>query len=91
MPLGVDLRPGLGLAIGKGAKTMAIPYTICVPAGCMVTTGLGSAIVDKIKGADEMIIAYKTPGPGKAVGLKVSTKGFSQAVDALMKAKKTKG
>jgi invasion protein IalB len=91
MPLGVDLRPGLGMAIGKGAKTMAIPYSLCVPAGCLVTTGLGSGIVDKIKTADQIIIAYKTPGPGKAVGLKVSTKGFGQAVDALMKAKKTKG
>jgi len=90
MPLGVDLRAGLGMAIGKGGKTSVIPYNVCVPAGCLATTGLVGEIVDKIKAADGVIIAYRTPGPGKAIGLKVSTKGFDQAVDALMKAKKAK-
>ena len=90
MPMGVDLRAGLGMAIGKGGKTSVIPYSVCVPAGCLATIGLAGGIVDKIKTADGVIIAYRTPGPGKASGLKISTKGFDQAVDALMKAKKAK-
>ncbi len=88
MPIGVDLRAGLGMAIGKGGKTSVIPYSVCVPSGCLANTGLVGEIVDKIKAADQVIIAYRTPGPGKATGLKVSTKGFAAAVDALMKAKK---
>lgn len=90
MPLGVDLRAGIGMAIGKGGKTSVIPYTVCVPAGCLAATGLAGEIVDKIKTADGVIIAYRAPGPGKASGLKISTKGFDQAVDALMKAKKAR-
>jgi invasion protein IalB len=88
MPLGVDLRPGLGVAVGKDGKPVSFPYNICLPSGCIATTGLGAGIAGKIRTADNMTIVYKAPGSGKPVGVKLSTKGLGQAYDALIKAKK---
>lgn len=86
-PLGVDLRSGMTMVIGSQGKVVRIPYSVCIPVGCAATFGLAADATDKIKGSDGVTISFKGQGAPKPVGLKLSTKGFSSAFDALLKAK----
>jgi invasion protein IalB len=85
VPLGIELRPGLAMMVGKGSKQLSIPYDVCTQMGCIANVAVAADIVDKIKGADGVMLGFRAPGAKPSV-LKVSTSGFGAAFDSLQKA-----
>jgi invasion protein IalB len=82
-PLGTLLPPGMAIKIDDG-KDIKVPFLLCLEGGCIVELAFEPDIVSKMKAGKAMLVAYKTPD-GKSNTVKVSLKGFSEAVEALGK------
>lgn len=80
-PLGTLLTAGMVIKIDDG-KQIKVPYLQCLPGGCLVDLVFDDAMMDKMKKGKIMFVAYRLPN-GKDSTLKVSLKGFAQALDAL--------
>jgi invasion protein IalB len=80
-PLGTVLTPGMAIKIDDG-KDIKIPYTQCLPGGCMVDVIFDQDMLGKLKAGKSLFVAYRLPN-GKDNTLKVSLKGFATAVDAM--------
>lgn len=88
VPLGVFLRPGLGLKI-DGGEPIWIPYERCTPLGCIAAAPLEQPmedqqkLVDRFKrGAKLEIIVFDNKGP-VAVPEPISLNGFTKGFSAL--------
>jgi invasion protein IalB len=80
-PLGIALAPGLALKVDDG-KDLKVPYTQCLPGGCMVDMVFDQAMLDKMKAGKSLFVAYRLPN-GKDSTLQVSLKGLVPALDAM--------
>jgi invasion protein IalB len=80
-PLGTALTPGMAIKIDDG-KDIKVPYTQCLPVGCLVDMVFDAAMLDKIRTGKILFVAYRGPD-GKDSTLKVSLKGLAPALDAL--------
>jgi invasion protein IalB len=82
LPLGVDLRSGIELAIDGGAPKR-LPFTICLADGCRAHVPLDDALLAAFKRGLEGSVAFRRPTDGRAVKVPFSLKGFTAAVGAL--------
>lgn len=87
-PLGTLLTAGMAIKIDDG-KQIKVPYLQCLPGGCLVDLVFDDEMMEKMKKGKVMFVAYRLPN-GKDSTLKVSLKGFAQALDALAQTQ-TKG
>jgi invasion protein IalB len=86
-PMGTILTPGMAIKVDAG-KEITAPYWQCRPkVGCLVDLAFDKAMVNKLKEGKAMMVAYRAPD-GKTSTVKVSLKGFSQALDAMTQSTK---
>lgn len=80
VPLGVNLRAGLGLAVDQ-AQIAQVPYTFCDPAGCNAILQLDSEKVAAMKKGKELEVGVFLVD--NQVVMPASLSGISKALDAL--------
>ncbi len=84
-PLGVNLASKLSFGIDDN-KPIAIPYKTCEPSGCTVLVTGSDDFISKIKNGKTMHFAYQgAQGNAKPFKIDVTTKGFANAYEALLK------
>ena len=82
LPLGVDLRSGVEVAIDGGAPKR-LPFTICLADGCRAHMPLDAATLAAFKRGLEGSVAFRRPTEQRGVKVPFSLKGFTAAVSAL--------
>lgn len=79
VPLGVDLRGGLGFAVDH-KQVAHIPYAVCDPVGCNAIFPLTSEISAKMKKGSKFQVAMLV---NKEMAVEGSLSGFTNALKAL--------
>lgn len=80
VPLGVDLRAGLGLAVDK--KEIAnVPYVFCDPDGCNAIVPLNGKLLGKIKKGKKMQVGILLVN--QKIVFSASLSGITKAVGSL--------
>jgi invasion protein IalB len=82
LPLGVDLRSGIELAI-DGGTPKRLPFTICLADGCRSHVPLDGELLADFKRGLEGSITFRRPTDRRGVKVPFSLKGFTAAVGAL--------
>ena len=82
LPLGVDLRSGVEVAI-DGGEPKRLPFTICLADGCRAHMPLDAATLAAFKRGLEGSVAFRRPTEQRGVKVPFSLKGFTAAVSAL--------
>ena len=83
-PLGSLLPPGAALMM-EGVEPLKLTYFLCANEGCTtVATPLPPALVEAMKKGEQAVVRVAAPNQ-QVVGLPLSLKGFSKALDALKK------
>ena len=82
LPLGVDLRSGIELAIDGGAPKR-LPFTICLADGCRAHIPMDATLLAAFKRGLEGSVAFRRPTESRGVKVPFSLKGFTAAVGAL--------
>lgn len=80
VPLGVNLRAGLGVAVDR-KEIAQVPYTDCDPAGCNAVVLLENKLQDKIKKGDRLQIGILYHA--EEIVLSASLSGISKALGSL--------
>lgn len=84
VPLGSLLPPGAALMM-DGVEPIKLTYFLCANEGCTtVATPLMPAMVDAMKKGENAVIRVAAPNK-QVIGLPLSLKGFSKALEALKK------
>lgn len=85
VPGAVSITPGVTLAVVAGDPSINLIYKFCVPSICTAEGELGEGQMHKFRGQSQTgHLAFSDPS-GKEIDVKVSFKGFDQALDALFK------
>lgn len=80
VPLGVNLRAGLGLAVDK-KEVAQVPYTVCDPAGCNAIVPLNDELLTKIKRGKKMQIGMLLVN--QEIVFSASLSGITKAIESL--------
>jgi len=81
VPLGVMLRPGLGVRLGAD-PVKSYPYATCSAEGCMVVTPFDQKLKDSLLAAQDAALVVATPQDRSGVEVPFSMKGFVEAYKA---------
>jgi invasion protein IalB len=77
-PLGVDLRPGIVVAVDDGNQ-QKYPYTTCVNQSCSSLILMTGEQLSMFKKGNVLKVGFKTFESDKTVVLEASLKGFTKA------------
>lgn len=83
VPLGVDLRPGLGIQVDNNAVG-TMPYITCNANGCAAIANVDDAFWQQLRGGLKAKVAIRGFGQTENTLLEISLKGFTAASNALM-------
>ena len=81
LPFGLRLADGLTLQIDDGPASQPLPFSTCLPAGCIVQVSFDAATVKALRAAAAVKLVAKAHDGGGDVLLGLSLKGFSAAHD----------
>jgi invasion protein IalB len=81
VPIGVRLRPGLGLQI-DGGKAQNFPFERCRPSSCQAEVVLDDALLKSLKSGLVGNLTFQD-GSGRELKIAFSLKGFTAAFEAL--------
>lgn len=81
VPLGVLLRPGLGLRLG-GEPVKNFAYATCTADGCVAVTPLDAKLLETLRSSQDGTLILSTPQDRSGVEISFSMKGFVKAHNA---------
>jgi invasion protein IalB len=81
LPFGLRLADGVSLQVDDGPMSKPLPFSTCLPAGCVVQIGFDAATVKGLRAAGALKLLAKAHDGGQNVRLDVSLKGFAAAQD----------
>lgn len=81
VPLGVLLRPGLGIRLG-GEPVKTFPYATCTAEGCVITTPIDAKLRDTLLASQDATLVIATPQDRSGVEFTFPMKGFVTAYNA---------
>lgn len=84
LPFGLALTQGASLKLDEAALGPALPFSTCVPAGCLVPVAFDAATVGKLKTGTAINITASPFGNPQPTAFKVSLKGFGGALARLV-------
>jgi invasion protein IalB len=79
LPFGLALAAGVKLALDDKALGQTIPFSTCVPDGCLVPVSFPTVATDAIKNAKALTITATPSGNAEPVTFAVSLEGFTAA------------
>lgn len=83
LPFGLALAPGVTVQIDDGAPLPALPFQVCLPAGCIVQFRFEGDTLAKLKTGKQVKINAKAFEGGQAIVLTVSLNGFATGLTRL--------
>lgn len=84
LPFGLALAQGATLKLDEAAMGAALPFSTCMPAGCLVPVSFDAATVGKLKTGTAINVAAAAFGNAQPAAFKISLKGFGSAVSRLL-------
>lgn len=79
LPFGLQLAAGTVLQIDEAKADKAIPFTTCLPAGCVVPVTFDAAKADAISKGKNLIVSAQAVG-GNEIKLNIPLDGFTDAL-----------
>lgn len=83
LPFGLNLADGVILQIDDGPASQAVPFTTCLPVGCLAILKVDSELQKSLKAGSKAKLLVRGYENGQGVGLALSLKGFTQATARL--------
>ena len=83
LPFGLRLADGVMLAIDEEAQIATLPFSTCLPSGCIVRISLETDTVAALREGDKLNIVTTADDGGEAVQLDVSLNGFTSALQRI--------
>lgn len=80
LPFGLLLSDGATVTIDGAGKSRALPFSTCVPQGCLAPISFEADDIAKLKGGTALNLAARSFSPPQPLELKISLKGFSAAL-----------
>lgn len=81
-PFGLDLSQGVGMVI-SGNDIATVPFTTCLPAGCIAKMNLEPAILDKLQSGENAQVVVLPRQSANPLLISISLAGFTQAWNRL--------
>lgn len=81
-PFGLDLSKGVGLVVGE-SDIATVPFTTCLPAGCLAHMDLESATLDKLRTGETAQIVLQPRQSEEPLIVTISLAGFTAAWERL--------
>ncbi|MGZ9720004.1 invasion associated locus B family protein [Rhizobium miluonense] len=81
LPLGLALAPGAQLKVDDNSIGSPLPFSTCVPQGCLVPLVLEADTITKLRAGKALNVTVSAINPSKPVTFAVSLKGFSGALN----------
>jgi invasion protein IalB len=85
LPVNVSLAGGVKIEVDAKDRGLSIPFTRCVPAGCLAETSLNDEEMKHFRAETQPGKMLYKDAADRAVVIPLSFKGFGQAFDALIK------
>lgn len=82
MPFGLALQAGVSLQVDDKEPTPAIPFSTCIPVGCVLPVTLDNDVVKILRGANTLNMKIQTLA-GEDMTLAFSLSGFTAATDRI--------
>lgn len=82
MPFGLSLQQGVALQIDQAATGAALPYTTCLPVGCIVRVDLTPELLGDLRKGSTLTLKTAA-ATGRLLSLPVPLKGFGEAMDRM--------
>lgn len=83
VPFGLALGKGITLRVDDGEAWPTLAFSTCLPVGCLVSTGLSTAQLEKLRTGMALTVGATANGNGQALDFTVSLNGFSAAFSRL--------
>jgi invasion protein IalB len=80
-PFGLKLADGVSFQIDAGKRSAAVPFSTCVPTGCLVPVSLDAATLGALRNGTALKLTATANDGGKSVDFSISLKGFGPALD----------
>jgi invasion protein IalB len=81
MPFGLHLASGVALQIDERSRSGVLPYSTCLPIGCLVPVTFDATALDGLRAGTELKLLATAEDGGQEVTLNVSLLGLSAALD----------
>lgn len=83
LPLGLALPQGAQLKIDDAALGNSLPFSTCLPQGCLVPLTFAADTIAKLRAGKALNITVSATGPGQPLALAVSLKGLAGALNRI--------
>lgn len=83
MPFGLALAAGVKLALDDKPLGQTVPFSTCVPDGCLAPVSFPTVAIDAIRKAKALTITVAPSGGGEPVVLTVGLEGFASALNRI--------
>lgn len=81
LPFGLRLAAGVAMQIDDGPASNPLPFSTCLPAGCIVQVSFNAATVKSLRTATAIKLTAKAHDNGADISFSISLKGFATAHD----------
>lgn len=88
MPFGLALKQGVSLGIDEKQGGKSLPYSTCLPVGCVVPLSPDNAFLEALKVGSKLTIKAAASADNQPLAFEVSLKGFSAAYTRLVELQK---
>lgn len=83
LPFGLALSAGVKLALDEKSLGQTVPFSTCVPDGCLAPVSFPTVATDAIRKGKAMTITVAPSGGGEPVALAVGLEGFASALNRI--------
>lgn len=80
LPFGLNLSAGVTLAIDDEPVGDALPFSTCLPAGCIVPLVLDAPIIDQLNAGGALKFGAVANGTAASLSFSISLQGFAPAM-----------
>lgn len=87
-PFGLDLPEGLNLKVDDGDTLVSLPFSTCLPAGCLVSSVFSAEQLAKLQTGSDLLVGAYASGSKQALNFTISLNGFSAALARLQQLNK---
>lgn len=81
LPFGLGLAKGVSFAIDDSDAGKALPFSTCLPAGCLVPLAFAADTIEALRQGTTLKLGVFTSDTGEPVQLSISLKGFAAALE----------
>ncbi len=83
LPFGLQLNAGVSVQVDGKLVFRAVPFSTCLPAGCLAPVDLTDAALQKLKAGRHLELSIKSMASQQLIPIEMSLAGFSAAFKRL--------